>query len=66
MIVERELLTIPPIATATPTATNPNTNANICTTYHCSEMSIPSAAPNAAPANTPNIPGETRGLTNIA
>jgi len=52
------------MATPTPTASSPATNEAICMKTQLSENTMPKAAPHAAPASTPNRPGDTSGLRN--
>ncbi|MNC86955.1 hypothetical protein D3C83_26450 [compost metagenome] len=48
-----------------PTATRPKANAKPWIAITFNERKMPSTAPTAAPADTPRMSGETRGLRNM-
>ena len=52
------------MAYAAPTAASPNTKASPWIAQTSSDRKMPSTAPNAAPADTPRMSGETSGFRN--
>ncbi|MCY1181395.1 hypothetical protein D9M73_218960 [compost metagenome] len=58
-------LRAPAIKNVKPMAPNPKSNAIICVAKFCPNNNIPREAPKPAPAETPKISGDTRGLPNI-